>query len=248
MVTSRANVLLALTLWPTVSAHSAETKVAVAANFRDACIEIGRAFDEATGHRVVFSFGSTGQIYAQIVQGAPYDVFLSADQATVERALEEGLAVEGSGQTYATGRLVLFSMNSSLVSGPETLVAGGYARLAIAEPAIAPYGSAAIQALRSLSVHDRVTERVVRGQNVAQAYQFVHSANADLGLVALSQVALHEHGSRWLVPEHLHEPILQDAVLLRRGAGNAAAKAFLEFLRGPQADAVLARFGYGSGR
>ncbi|MDE0106864.1 MAG: molybdate ABC transporter substrate-binding protein [Bryobacterales bacterium] len=230
------------------SAHAAETLVAVAANFRDACAEIGRAFGEATSHRAVFSFGPTGQLYAQIAQGAPYDVFLAADRARVERALAEGLAVEGSRQTYASGRLVLFSMDTSLVTGPETLTAAGFERLAVAEPEIAPYGSAAIQVLRALAVHDRIRDRLVRGQSVTQAYQFVHSSNADLGLVALSQVVSHQKGSRWLVPEHLHEPILQDAVLLRRGAANAAAKAFLEFLRSPQADAVRTRFGYGLAR
>lgn len=230
------------------SARAAETLVAVAANFRDACTEIGRAFGEATGHRAVFSFGPTGQLYAQIAQGAPYDVFLAADRARVERALAEGLAVEGSRQTYASGRLVLFSMDTSLVAGPETLAGAGFERLAVAEPEIAPYGSAAIQVLRALAVHDRIRDRLVRGQSVTQAYQFVHSSNADLGLVALSQVVSHQEGSRWIVPEHLHEPILQDAVLLRHGAANAAATAFLEFLRSPQADAVRTRFGYGLAR
>lgn len=231
-----------------MSAHAAETRVAVAANFRDACTEIGRAFGEATSHRAVFSFGSTGLLYAQIAQGAPYDVFLAADRARVDRALAEGLAVEGSRQTYASGRLVLFSMDNSLVTGPETLTGAGFERLAVAEPEIAPYGTAAIQVIRALAVYDRIRERLVRGQSVTQAYQFVHSSNADLGLVALSQVVSHQNGSRWIVPEHLHEPILQDAVLLRRGAANAAAKAFLEFLRSPQADAVRKRFGYGLAR
>ena len=245
---SRLAALAAALLAAATSARAAETSVAVAANFRDACTEIGRAFGAATGHRALFSFGSTGQLYAQIAQGAPYDVFLAADRARVDRALAAGLAVEGSRQTYAAGRLVLFSMDASLVAGPETLARARFAKLAIAEPAIAPYGLAAMQVLRALAVQDRIGERLVRGQSVAQAYQFVHSANAELGLVALSQVALHEKGSRWLVPERLHEPILHDAVLLRRGAGNPAAKSFLEFLSGSQAAAVLARLGYGAGR
>lgn len=244
----RTATIVGAMLWAAISSHAAETRVAVAANFRDACTEIGRAFGEATGHRVVFSFGSTGQLYAQIVQGAPYDVFLAADRARVERALAEGLAVEGSRQTYASGRLVLFSMDTSLVTGPETLTGAGFEKLAVAEPEIAPYGTAAIEVLRALAVHDRIRDRLVRGQSVTQAYQFVHSSNADLGLVALSQVVSHQKGSRWLVPEHLHEPILQDAVLLRRGAANAAAKAFLEFLHSPRADAVRTRFGYGLAR
>ena len=244
----RIAALVGAMLCVATSAHAGETRVAVAANFRDACIEIGRAFGEATGHRAVFSFGPTGQLYAQITQGAPYDVFLAADRARVERALAEGLAVEGSRQTYASGRLALFSMDTSLVTGPETLTGAGFERLAIAEPAIAPYGLAAVQVLRALAVYDRIRDRVVRGQSVAQAYQFVYSANADLGLVALSQVVLHEKGSRWVVSEHLHDPILQDAVLLRHGISNEAAQAFLEFLRGPQADAVRARFGYGLAR
>ena len=248
MVGSRAMAVLAVMLGVIVSAYAADTRVAVATNFRDACTEIGQAFGVATGHRAVFSFGSTGQLHAQIVQGAPYDVFLAADAARVGRALAEGLAIEGSRLTYATGRLVLFSMDKSLVNGPETLANLSFDRLAIADPAIAPYGVAAIQVLRALALHDRIRDKVVRGQNVAQAYQFVYSANADLGLVAQSQVALHDQGSRWVVPEHLHEPIRQDAVLLRHGAANDAARAFLEFLRGPQADAVRARFGYGLAR
>ncbi len=248
MVASLVKALLAVMLGVVVSAHAADTRVAVATNFRDACAEIGRAFGVATGHRAVFSFGSTGQLYAQIVQGAPYDVFLAADEDRVGRALAEGLAIEGSRQTYATGRLVLFSMDKSLVNGPETLADSSFDRLAIADPAIAPYGIAAIQVLRALAVHDRIRDKVVRGQNVAQAYQFVYSGNADLGLVAQSQVALHEQGSRWVVPEHLHEPIRQDAVLLRHAAPKDAARAFLNFWGGPKADAVRARFGYGLAR
>ena len=245
MVGRRAIAVLTVMLGGVVSAYAADARVAVATNFRDACTEIGQAFGAATGHRAVFSFGSTGQLYAQIVQGAPYDVFLAADEARVGRALAEGLAIKGSRQTYATGRLVLFSMHKSLVTGRDTLASSSFDRLAIADPAIAPYGAAAVQVLRALAVHDRIRDKLVRGQNVAQAYQFVYSANADLGLVAQSQVALHEQGSRWVVPEHLHEPIKQDAVLLRHGAANDAARAFLEFLRGPQADAVRSRFGYG---
>ena len=201
----------------------------------------------ATAHSAVFSFGSTGQLYAQITQGAPFDVFLAADQKRAQMSVDEGLGVAGSRFTYAQGRIVLFSMDDDLVAGPETLRTGKFAKLAIADPALAPYGAAAVEALWSLGSYDRVRERIVRGMNVAQAFQFVYSGNADIGLVALSQVARLSNGSRWLVPNNLHSPIAQDAVLLWRGISNPAASAFLAFLQGPEADAVRDQHGYGPG-
>ena len=226
-------------------ALAGESRVAVAANFREAAIEIGSAFKLATGHSVLFSFGSTGQLYAQIAFGAPFDVFLSADSARVAKTIEEGLAVPGSRFTYATGRIALFSADKNLVAGPETLRDGRFSKLAIAEPSVAPYGAAAVETMRALAAYDVVSNRIVRGLNVAQAYQFVQTGNADLGFVALSQVARHTEGSRWIVPSRLHDPINQDAVMLKRGGGNEAAKAFVTFLAGSEAGAILDTYGYG---
>ena len=226
------------------TAVAGTARIAVASNFREAAGEIGAAFEAATGHDVVFSFGSTGQLFVQITQGAPFDVFLAADQDRAEKAVEVGLAVEGSRFTYATGRIVLFSMDEKLVVGPEALLGGKFTKLAIAEPASAPYGSAAIETLRALDSLETVKGRIVRGLNISQAYQFVRTGNAELGFVALSQIAVRAGGSRWVVPQRLHTPIAQDAVLLRSGVGNSAAKAFLAFLREPKSDAIRKKYGY----
>jgi molybdate transport system substrate-binding protein len=231
----------------TTGALAGEAKVAVAANFTDAAKEIGALFTEQTGHIVRFSFGSTGQLFTQIAQGAPFEAFLAADQARSERAVAEGLAVAGSRFTYATGKIVLYSTDAALVTGAETLSGSAFAKVAIANPVTAPYGTAAVEAMTALGVHDALTDRIVQGTNIAQTYQFVATGNAELGFVALSQVANRADGSRWIVPEDLYAPIAQDAVLLTRGADNAAAVAFLAFLRGPEARAVKERYGYGAG-
>jgi molybdate transport system substrate-binding protein len=232
-------------------AHAGETLVAVAANFTAAAQEIGAAFTEATGHDVRFSFGSTGKLYAQISHGAPFDAFLAADAARPEKAEAEGLAVPGSRFTYALGRIVLFSADPDLVDKAGAVLKDpeAFDKLAIANPVTAPYGAAAVEALTALAVHDAITPKLVQGDSIAQTLQFVTTGNAQLGFVALSQVAGHDDGSRWLVPQDLYAPIRQDAVLLTPGTDNAAALAFLDFLRGPNAAAVMDRYGYGqSGR
>ena len=230
---------------PIGQAQAGNARVAVATNFRDAALEIGSAFQAESGHTVDFSFGSTGQLFAQIAFGAPFDVFLAADKARATQVIDQGFGVAGSQFTYALGRIVLFSTDPALVSGPGALTSARFARLAIAEPTVAPYGAAAVEAMRRLRAHDQVKGKIVNGLSVAQAYQFVKSGNADLGFVALSQVARHSEGSRWIVPEDMHAPISQDAVLLRRGAGNVAGEAFLMFLAAPEAEAILERYGYG---
>lgn len=229
------------------AAPAADTSVAVAANFADAAQAIGVLFRRATGHQAVYSFGATGLLYAQIAHGAPFEVFLAADREHPRRAEPEGLAVPGSRFTYATGRLVLFSRYENLVRGEATLKEASFAKLAIANPATAPYGAAAVETLRALGVFDALKPRIVQGNSIAQAYQFVDTGNAELGFVAFSQVVGHSHGSRWLVPGNLHAIIAQDAVLLRRGEGNAAARAFLAFLKGEEARAVKVSHGYGPG-
>ena len=241
----RAAVAWLLLAWGVAgSAYADEVRVAVAANFALAAREIGELFAEATGHEALLSFGSSGQLYAQITQGAPFDVFLAADRSYPRRAVEDGHAVADSLFTYATGRLVLFSADPGRVAGRVSLEEGEFTRLAIANPELAPYGAAAVEVLDALGLADRLWPRLVRGNNVAQTYQFVITGNAELGFVALAQVIAHEHGSRWIVPRELHSPIAQDAVLLRRSADSAAAAAFLAFVRGPVAAAVLERYGY----
>jgi len=229
------------------AAQAGEARVAVAANFTDAAREIGHLFEQETGHTATFSFGSTGTLYTQISQDAPFDVFLAADQKRPERAEAEGYAVPGSRFTYATGRIVLYSMDPDLVTGAETLKAGRFGKIAIANPATAPYGTAAVEAMKKLGVYDALESRIVQGNNIAQTYQFVETSNAELGFVALSQVAQHDTGSRWLVPDNLYTAIAQDAVLLKRGADNEAAKAFVAFLKGPEALKIKTKYGYGAG-
>ena len=243
----KAILLAAVAMVSAVSAAQAEeTNVAVAANFTAAAQEIAELFHEETGHTAVLSFGSTGQLYTQIAQDAPFTVFLAADDARPRKAVEEGLAVEGTQFTYAVGGLVLFSRDADRVTGEETLRTADFERLAIANPTTAPYGAAAVQTMRALGVYDMLEPRIVQGNNIAQALQFVATGNAELGFVAMAQVIDTSEGSRWIVPEHLHEPIRQDAVLLTRGAEDEAAKAFLDFLMGPEAGEVIARYGYGT--
>ena len=230
--------------WP--AARAGEVRAAVAANFSATAKEIGAAYAAASGDRVLFSFGPTGQLFAQIAQGAPFDVFLAADRARPQRAVDQGFAVAHSLFIYATGRLVLYSRTPGVVTGADTLRQAVAGKLAIANPATAPYGAAAVQVLRALGVYDRLRSKLVFGNGVAQAYQFVATGNAELGLVALSQVAGRDRGSRWLVPAGLHRAIVQAAVLLRPGADNPAAHAFLAFLKGPGAGAVKTKYGYDS--
>ncbi len=234
-------------LIPAPAASAQRVRVAVAANFTAAAKEIGVLFEQAIGHEASYSFGSTGQLYAQITQGAPFEIFLAADQARSAQAVAAGLAVADSRFTYATGRLALFSKDESLVTDETTLRNPGITKVAVANPVTAPYGAAAVAAMQALGVYATLAPRLVHGNNIAQTYQFVETGNAGLGFVALSQIARHNEGSRWLVPDHLHPALAQDAVLLRRGADNRAARGFMAFLKGPEATAVKVRYGYGTG-
>jgi molybdate transport system substrate-binding protein len=232
-------------VWGSTEAVAAEVKVAVAANFTDPAKEIAALFEKVTGHKLVLSFGATGQFYAQITQGAPFQVFLAADKATPAKAIGEGHAIKGTAFTYAVGKLVLFSKTAGLIDGEATLKLGKFAKLAIANPAAAPYGAAAVQTMKALGVYDAVLPKIVQGQNIAQTYQFVETGNAEAGFVALSQVAFVTGGSRWVVPAKYHSAIDQDAVLLKPGSDSAAAKAFMTFLKSSQARVVIEKFGYG---
>jgi len=240
--------ILLLSLLPGIlPAIAQEVTVAAASDLSLAMKEMVAGFEQQTGVRVRLVFGSSAGLYAQIRNGAPFDVFLAADDETPPRLESEGFAVAGSRFTYATGGIVLYSPDDKLVRGEATLKEGRFVKLAIANPATAPYGAAAVQAMRALGLYETLEPKLVQGNNIAQAYQFVASRNAELGFVALSQVAVGSQGSRWTVPETLYEPIAQDAVLLERGAGSEAARAFLAFLRGPQARAVKQKYGYGPG-
>jgi molybdate transport system substrate-binding protein len=225
------------------AAQAAQASVAVAANFTEPAKAIATAFKAKTGHEAVLSFGSSGQFYAQITHGAPYQVFLSADTERPQKAEAEGLAVAGSRFVYATGRLVLYARPPGVAS-EQALRAGRFSKLAIADPASAPYGQAAVEALQALKLYETVKPKIVQGSSITQAYQFVETGAAELGFVALSQVADKPAASRWLVPARLHTPIEQGAVLLKTGAGDPAVIAFMAFLKGPEARAIIRSYGY----
>lgn len=229
-----------------VPAKAGETLVAVAANFTATANEIAEAFAEATGHTVKYSFGATGQLYTQITQGAPFEAFLAADAVRPELAEIEGYAVPGSRFTYSVGKLVLWSADPAAVDAKgDALRSDIFNRLAIANPETAPYGAVAVEVLKALGVYEAVQPKIVQGSSIAQAHQFVATGNAQLGFVALAQIVADEEGSRWVVPNDLYAPIVQDAVLLKKGAANEAASAYLNFLRGPKAVAIIQRYGYG---
>lgn len=229
------------------SVHAGQASVAVASNFAAPMKQLATQFEQTTGHTLTISTGATGKFYAQIKNGAPFDVFLAADDETPARLMREGDAVMK--QTYAIGRLVLWSERPGYVTGNEDVLRQNrFQRLAIANPKLAPYGAAAIEVLTRLKLADSVQPKLVIGENIAQAYQFIASGNAELGFVALSQVIQDSKlasGSAWLVPASLHAPIRQDAVLLKRGENNEAARALFDFLKSPAAALTLTRsFGY----
>lgn len=225
--------------------HAGEITVAVAANFTAAAEKIGTAFEQTTGNHVTYSFGASGQLYTQISQGAPFDVFLSADQARPEKAEAEGLGVAGTRFTYAWGKLVLWSADPAAIDGsPAVLSDPALAHVAIATPAAAPYGAAAVEVMKALGLYEGLQPKLVEGKSISQTLQFVETGNAPVGFVALSQVTDAARGSRWLVPADLYTPIRQDAVLLARAEGNATAKAYLDFLRGAEGKAIIESFGY----
>jgi molybdate transport system substrate-binding protein len=228
-------------------AHAEQVQVAVAANFVPPFKEISIEFQKVSGHTAELSAGSSGKFYAQIKNGAPFEVFLSADDERPKLLEDEGLGVKGSRFTYAIGRLVLWSQDPALVTGEDTLRNDKFKHLAIANPKTAPYGKAAMQAMMKLGVWENLQPRIVMGENQGQTSGFLESGNAELGFLALSQVLdekLRGKGSRWDVPQSLHEPIKQDAILLVKGQNNPAAKAFMDFMRSPQARVIIERYGY----
>lgn len=242
----QALILTVMLVWA-LPAMAGQTTIAVAANFTDAMRVLAPLFEQTSGHQLRVSHGSTGKLYAQILHGAPYDVFLAADEARPLKAEQAGLAVKGSRLTYARGRLVLWSADADLFDdGAAFLAQGTFARAAMANPKTAPYGLAAQQVLEHLALWSPLQSKMVRGDSIAQTFQFVATGNAALGFVAASQVqAWPNKGSAWSVPESYHAPIAQQLVLLKRGADNPAALAFVEFIQSDRARTLIRDLGYG---
>jgi molybdate transport system substrate-binding protein len=230
------------------ASFAAEVSVAVAANFTAPMQKIAQAFEQDTGHKAILAFGSTGNFYAQIRNGAPFQILLAADDETPARIEKEALGVTGSRFTYATGRLVLWSKQPGLVDDKgDVLRSGKFDRLAIANPKLAPYGAAALETLTKLALLQDLQPKFVQGENIAQTYQFVATENAALGFVALSQVFADgrlKEGSAWIVPASMHQPIQQDGVLLHSGKTNPAAAALLSYLRSEKVTTLIRSFGY----
>lgn len=231
------------------AAHAEEVNVAVAANFTAPMNAIVAEFARDTGHTAKLAFGSTGKFYAQIKNGAPFEMLLAADDETPAKLEKEGVGVPGTRFTYAIGSLALWSAKPGFVDDKgEVLKRGGFNKLAIASPKLAPYGKAAVEVLTGMGLQDTLAPKFVQGENIAQTYQFVSTGNAELGFVALSQVMKDgkvTSGSAWIVPGKLHTPIRQDAVVLSRGKDNAAARALGDYLRGDKAKTIIRAYGYG---
>lgn len=232
---------------PNVAAAES-VRVAVASNFRVPMMELAAAFSAATGHAVQPSFGSTGKFAAQIRNGAPFEVLLAADQQTLTQLEKDRLSVPGSRYTYATGKLVLWSAQEAFVDAHgEVLRRGNFEHLALANPRLAPYGVAAMQVLAKLDVLPSLQSKLVFGESIAQAHQFVFSGNAEVGILALSQVTSHGRltgGSAWIIPAQLYDPVRQDLAILAQGNDNPAAQALVVFLKSDAAKAIIRAYGY----
>jgi len=229
-------------------AQTAELKLAVASNFVQPAKDIAAEFEKVSGHTVSITPGATGKFYAQIVNGAPFDILLAADDEIPAKLEKEARAVTGTRFTYATGRLVLWSPKADFVDdGGQVLKSGKFAYLAMANPKVAPYGLAAVQAMQKMGVLSALEPKVVQGENIAQTYQFVVTGNAQLGFVALSQVFQNgklKSGSGWIVPENLHDKLRQDAIVLNAGKGSAAATAFMDYLKSEKVKKIISSYGY----
>lgn len=244
----KIRLLFALTTAFMATAQADEVQVAVAANFTAPMQQIAAQFEKDTGHKAALSFGATGKFYAQIVNGAPFEVLVAADDETPAKLEKEGQGVAGTRFTYGIGKLVLWSTSPDLVDAKgEVLKTANFKHLALANPKTAPYGTAAIETMTRLGLLPGLQGRFVQGENIAQTYQFILSGNAELGFVALSQVFKDgkiTSGSVWIVPASLYEPIRQDAVLLAKGKDKPAATALLAYLKGEKGRAIIKSFGY----
>ena len=246
MLKSLLRPLALLALLAPVSARAESTTLAVATNFAPLAEKLAADFAAASGHEITITAGATGKLYAQISAGAPFDAFLSADQKTAEKLVADGLALADSRFTYATGQLALWSADPARdLSDPKAALLAA-SHIAIANPDLAPYGKAAMETIESLGLSDQISDRIVTGENIGQAQSMVASGAAALGFVASSALAGKTEGASWPVPADLHAPIRQDAVLLTRGADNAAATGFLAYLVTPDVRQKIAAAGYGT--
>lgn len=249
----RTSKLLQVVAWffafiPALSSHAGEVHVAVAANFSEPIKAIAAVLRQTTGHQLQVTVGSTGKLYAQIRNGAPFDVLLGADSRTPEALEKEGFALAGSRFTYATGKLVLWSANPSRIDGQgNVLKAPNLGKVAYANPKVAPYGAAAVETMAALGMTAPLTPKLVQGESIGQTYNFVYTGNADVGFVAMSQVLQGgklKSGSMWVVPQKLYNPIRQDAIVLQRAAGNEAAQALIQLLKSPTIKDLIRSYGY----
>ncbi|HML80432.1 MAG TPA: molybdate ABC transporter substrate-binding protein [Thiomonas arsenitoxydans] len=241
----RAGLALVLPFALVASAQAETLTVAVAANFKKPAEEIGAAFKAKTGDEVKYAFGATGQFAAQIRNGAPFDILLAADDTTAPALAKDGLALASSNFVYARGTLVLYSTTLPLKEqGEQILRKGDFAHVSIANPKTAPYGTAAIEAMKKMGVYDALKPKIVEGSNIGQTFDFVATGNAQAGFVALSQAIGAGKGQWWVVPQADYAPIDQSAILLKPGENKAVAKAYLDFLRGPEARTVIEKYGY----
>lgn len=241
--------LMLIVSLPVSNVLAAEVLVAVASNFAKPMEEIAAEFSKATGHSAELSFGASGKFAAQIENGAPFQVFLSADEKKPEKLAESGFAVADTRFTYALGTLVLWSAKPGYVDAEgKVLATGGFKHLAIPDPKLAPYGVAALDVLKHLGVAERIQPLLVLGENISQTQQFISTGNAELGFIALAQVIKDGkigEGSGWIVPPENYAPIRQNAVLLKTGIDNPAARALLDFLKSGKALAIIEKYGYG---
>jgi molybdate transport system substrate-binding protein len=230
------------------AANADDVNVAVAANFTAAIKKLAPLYEQKSGNKLIASFGATGQLYAQIKNGAPFDVVLAADDTTPKKLIDEGDALAGSYFIYARGRLALWSGTRGYVDDQGAILKSDkFTKIAIANPKAAPYGQAAIDTLSALKLLDQLQPKFVTGENIAQTQQFISSGNVPLGFIALAQVMAlppEDRGSWWVVPSNLHQPIEQGAVQLNRAKNANAAKSFLDFMKSPEAIAVIRELGY----
>ena len=246
-IISRTVITLALLLFGQAS-WSATVLVAVAANFSKPMTEIVSQFEKATGHSAKLSFGSSGKFVSQLENGGPFEVLLSADEKGPEKLEQAGLTVPNSRFVYALGKLVLWSATPNFVDDKgKILMTSNFKHLALADPKVAPYGAAAIDVLKKMKLFEKLQPIFVQGENIAQTYQFISTANAELGFLALSQVIKNGKivgGSSWIIPDNLHAPIRQGAVLMKIGAENPAARALIDYLKSIPALAIIKKYGY----
>lgn len=230
------------------NSHAATTLVAVASNFTKPMQEIAAAFEKASGHSANLSFGASGKFVAQLENGGPFEVFLSADEKNPKKLQQDGFAVPGTQFTYAIGKLVLWSATPNYIDTQGSILQkGGFKHLAIADPKLAPYGAAAIEVMQHLGMYAKLQPLIVQGENTAQTQQFISTGNAELGFIPLSQVFENgkiSQGSAWIIPKEHYQAIKQDAILLKTGAENPAATALLAFLKSPEALAIIKKYGY----